>query len=214
MILKQWIISLFLILLSFVLGFYTAIYLQQESSVTNFINILPIVTGLGAGIGIVKVIADWIVNRKKIPLLDYGEIIKKNMQYYIRIKKTKGEELAKSVRGFITIENTEIKNAPMTWDYEYTNSIDISHYRDLNLFINNTPSIKFQLVNEDEDKNWFNALIGIDFDKIKAFETSNKISIQLQSENAKLPSKPFVKSFENIRLNAIDETIAKIEDNP
>ena len=197
-------------ILTFVLGFYTAIYSQELNAITPSINILAIVTGVSAGINILKIIKDWITDKKNTPNLEYHEIVKKDMSYYLRIKKTKGEKNASGVRGFITIENTRIKNAPMTWDYDYTHSIDINHYRDLNLFINNTPSITFPLVDEQR-KNWFLALIGLDFKNVKAFETTNRILIQIQSENAKVPPTQFIKSFDDIRSNAKDETIAKIE---
>jgi hypothetical protein len=124
------------------------------------------------------------------------------MKYYLRIKRVKGKHQAKSVKGFITVENTDINNTPIIWNFENNQSIDIGTFRDIHLFTYNIPAIFFPLINDDF-KHWRQFLIG-------NFEITNKILVRIESDNARVPS-PYIKSFDDIRSIAVDETISKVE---
>ena len=203
MISIHWLVSILLIIISFIFGFYIAIHSQQLNSITKTIQFIPLVTAMGASVSMIKVIADWFLNEKKKPSLAYDNIIRRGMKYYLRIKKIKGEELAKSVKWFVKVENTEINNIPTIWDFENNESVNIGEFKDIHLFTYNVPAIFFPIINNDF-KNWYKTML----DK---FETTNKILIRIESENAKVPSKPFIKSFDDIKSEAVDETIAKVE---
>lgn len=203
MISRHWIISLILMLITFIFGFLTAIHVEQLNVINPTVNLLGIILGLGTIFNVSNIIIDWITDKKNTPVLQHGEIIKRGMKYYLRIKKVKGKHQAKSVKGFVKIENTEINYIPAIWDFENDSFVNISHFRDIHLFTYNVPAIFFPIINHDFE-NWYTTMIG-------EFDTSNKISIRIESENAKVPIEPFSKSFNDIKLEAIDETIAKIE---
>jgi hypothetical protein len=120
MVSKFRIISILLttIIITFTAGFYTAIYLEQINFITSTSTILLIATIIGVSFNVSKILVDWVIDKMNIPVLQYTGIIKRGMKYYLRIKKVKGKHQAKSVKGFITVENTDINNTPIIWDFE------------------------------------------------------------------------------------------------
>jgi hypothetical protein len=195
MVSRHWVLSLLLMLITFILGFYIANYIEQLSLTNSSANFLGIILALGTFFSVLNIIKDWITDNRNTPVLEYGEIVKRDMKYYLRIKKVKGEHQAKSVRGFVTIDNTNINNIPTIWDFENDLSISIGHFRDIHLFTYNVPAIFFPIMNHDV-KHWYKTTI-------IQFETTNKISIRIESENAKVPKEPFSKSFDDIKSNIV-----------
>lgn len=147
--------------------------------------------------------------KKQDVILEYDNTLKiksptpqiYDMMYFLRIKKTKGESIAKSVRGYLTIEGTEIQNIPLQWYFQKSSSNNIDDFKDLWIFsidrINYDHSGLF--VSHSSD-----ALPDKLFSQWKKDVLRKKIIVRIESENAKVPKEPFTDTIENIISNARD----------
>lgn len=122
------------------------------------------------------------------------------MMYFLRIKKTKGESIARSVRGYLTTEGTEIQNIPLQWYLQTLSSNNIDDFKDLWLFstdeyINYDHSAVF--ISHSSD-----ALPDNLFSQWKKDVLHKKITVRIESENAKVPKEAFTDTVE--KSNAKD----------
>ena len=183
--------------------------LSQKSDINSFFNGLNTVIGVvGLGTAIFVALNNWYNNERKIPTSFYEDIIKRDekhglwgQKYCICIKKNKGEGLAKSVRGFITIENTQMEKIPLLWDNNNSLYSDIGDYDYLNLFSiqesKDGYNIHIPIIPSTDSSNnsldYYNQSINRD-------TLNSKIIITIDSENARWPKQPHIITLKDVVL--------------
>src|SRR5918995_3303543 len=119
-------ISIAISILFFIAGFNFANYLHITSPDSGFTQLGSILGGIGAGSSMLNLVRSWLLEDKKTAKLMFDDILQYNVldfyllkigkQYFLRIKNEKPHTIAKSVRGFITIEDTKIEYKPLFWE--------------------------------------------------------------------------------------------------
>jgi len=161
------------------------------------------------GYSLYEKIKNELTTKKHDVVLKYDNIFKieppdrrvYDMMYFLRIKKIKGESIAKSVKGFITIEGTEIQNIPLQWYMQKIPSTNIHEFKDLWLFSTESHNYDHSglFISHSSD-----ALPDKFFSQWKKDVLHKKIIVRIESENAKVPKEPFTDTVENIISNARD----------
>ena len=195
----------------FLIGYFFASYLQYTDSILSLNEINVIIAVISVGISIFVSVNNW----KRTPKLVFDSMLQRNekdpslfplgKQYFLRIKNEKKDTLAKSIRGFITIEDTKIEYKPLLWENNRKEYFDIGFQGDLFLFsIEKTETgydIKIPFIHSEENqekdtKYFYPTNLTFEFARI------NNIIIQIDSENALTPKKPFMTTLEKLLVNS------------
>lgn len=177
-------------------------------------TIVPSVLGiLAPGFVLFNQINSILTERRKKVVLAYDILLKSNIyqgpwgyqrftnSYYLRIKKTKGEDIAEDVRGYITVEGTEIQKIPIKWYMEKSASTYIDDYKDLWLF----SFENFKNINSDI---WFiHASDQIKYEAITKLLKDikdKKLIVKIEGKNTRVPKNPYSETVENIMSKAVN----------
>jgi hypothetical protein len=205
---EQLIINIALSCVFFVIGFSVASYSQYSNLESSFSAINAIIGVIGMGTALSVAINNW----KKVPKLDFDNILQFSekdiyllpfgTQYFLRIKNEKKDTLAKSVRGFITIDDTIIDYKPLLWENNRRNEFNIGVKGDLFLFsleeIETGYQIKILLTsteNREESINFYPVNLTFEDSKLK------HITIRIDSENAITPKRPFIITLKDLLID-------------
>jgi hypothetical protein len=150
---KWWIYGLFyglLVAIGFAGGFYFSNALQKQITVLlGAAVVVGFLTWIGSGADLVGLLRDWYKERReeeKIPMLEFaGEFVRYSpyfeghmkyiKEYYVRIKKSRGEGFANDCEGFLTVSTDEIINySPTVWHHAAVRKYNIGGQMDLMLF--------------------------------------------------------------------------------
>jgi hypothetical protein len=187
-------------------------FLIPNISQLSWRDVPSIVGTAGSVIGLIKQILSELSEKRKKVVLAYDVLLKSNIfqgewrfqrfanSYYLRIKKTKGETIAEDVRGFITLEGTEVQKIPIKWYMELHPITTIDDYKDLWLFsfedIKNNSSIWFYHASNQIGE----PQIIKNLNEIR----DKKLLVKIEGKNARIPNKPFVETIESIMSKAVD----------
>ena len=137
-------ITIAISILFFIFGFTISNYLNVKSPNSEYTQLGSILGGIGAGSSMFNLIRSWLVEDKKTAKLEFLEVIQYNVtdfylvklgkQYFLRVKNEKPDTIAKTVRGFITIEHTNVDYKPLLWENNRIQYFDIGYQGDLFLF--------------------------------------------------------------------------------
>lgn len=113
---------------------YTYVGLVNEmfgSTVAGNI-LLMILIGVDA---IGGVLVPFIIRARENPTIKFeGLFVNNEPAYFLRVRKTKGEHMVESCEAFLTVEGTEVRNAPTVWSHGSVRRYDIGGHMDLRLF--------------------------------------------------------------------------------
>jgi hypothetical protein len=119
----------------FLLGvFYGGFLIGFLSAILSFIAGF----GLGQVVNCLALLREWYRDQceeKKTPTLEFdGLFVNNEPAYFLRVRKTKGEGIVESCQAFLTVEGTEVSNAPTVWSHGNVRRYDIGGHMDLRLF--------------------------------------------------------------------------------
>jgi hypothetical protein len=210
-------ISIAISTLFFIAGFNFSNYLNVQSPNSQYAQLGSILGGIGAGSSMLNLIRSWLLEDRKTPkLVDDGVIqynvpdfylLKLGKQYFLRIKNEKPNTIAKSVRGFITIDGTKVNYKPLVWENNRQVEFNIGYKGDLFLFSIeegkteykiNIPSILSE--NREETIEFYQEKLTFADSKVK------EITIRIDSENAIAPKKYFTTTLEELFSKAKKKT--------
>jgi hypothetical protein len=133
--------------MSFISGFYVALYIENKVSVLGLAgNVMAVFAPIGVLVTVWKLVADWY----SIPKIIFGQIRRNNEPaYHVRIEKTRGRGKAMNCEAFITIEHTPIQDSASVWSLDAKRLENIGGHHDLRIFRVEGDSIFFPMWIED-----------------------------------------------------------------
>ena len=165
-----------------------------------------------------NLIRSWLIEDKKTAKLRFDEVIQYNVkdfhllrtsgeyfQYFLRIKNEKINTKAESVRGFITIENTKTQYKPLIWENNRQQYYDIGYQGDLYLFTitNNESGYTVNMHYTPPEGKERQDVTEYDYEDMTLEDSKNKnIIIQIDSNNASIPDKPYNITLEKLLATA------------
>lgn len=177
-------------------------------------SISPIFGFFGGIVALINSVPQW-MKLKDIPVLNYGELVKYDMfkkypqmdqplgeYFYLKIKKTKGKDIAKSVREFMTIQGTDIIMLPLQWHLDKSPEVNIQDFHYLFLF-----SFDSYGQREPADICRFlfphsSNLVSKNYGGPWKEYKDKSIEVKIQSNNAKIPNNPFKEMISNVITKA------------
>jgi hypothetical protein len=121
-------LSAAMIVAAFILGFYVALnYINQLAVFGSWANLIPVFTPIGVALAILKLIVEW----RREPTLEFGEITVNNEPAYFIAVKKKGPTIARKCEGWLKVRND---NIPGVWALNEVRVIDIADEMPLRLF--------------------------------------------------------------------------------
>lgn len=178
-------------------------------------SILSTVTFISGVITLTKLLVEFLKSQPS-PVLEYDGLGKNDFfrkypqmdqplgeYFYLKIKKSRGKGIAKSVRGFLTIQGTEIIMLPLQWhldksserhiqDYHYLFLFSVNIYRKDDVILNSSYILfphSSNLVSKHFGGNW----------KVYRDKT---IEVRIQCENGRTPKNPYKETIIKIVQNA------------
>lgn len=185
------------------------IFYSKEIFSASWQSVPTILGAIGTAYSLFERISKQLSVKKETVVLKFDEILKikppniqvYHMMYFLRIKKTKGDSIARSVRGYLTIEGTEIQNIPLQWYLQKSSSNNIEDFKDLWIFSTDNYNYDYSAVFISHSSD---ALPDKFFSQWKKNVLDKKIILRIESENAKIPKEPFSDTIENIISRAKD----------
>ena len=178
-------------------------------------SVLSTVTFLSGVITLTKLLIEFLKS-KPSPVLEYDGLEKYDFfrkypqpdqplgeYFYLKIKKSNGKDIAKSVPGFLTIQGTEIIMLPLQWhldksserhiqDYHYLFLFSVNIYRKDDVILNSSYILfphSSNLVSKHFGGNW----------KVYRDKT---IEVRIQCENGRTPKDPYKETIIKVVENA------------
>jgi uncharacterized protein YneF (UPF0154 family) len=186
-------LSIFILLIMFVIGFTSGFFISQLFQIHTGLSPLPIITWFGSGVGILGLFREWFKDRK-IPRLRYDGEYRHGNTYFLKIKMVTGVGMAEGCIANLDINGTEIENTASVWGHNLARPYDIGPPMGLMLFqINNeTNSISFPSAHAFEKSGCvLNTRPYYDF-------MNREIIVNVYSKTGRRPSKPYIKKISDI----------------
>jgi len=201
---------LIIIILGIVLAIilYFLLFYSQQIFSASWQYVPTILGAIGTAYSLFERIYKQISAKKENIVIKFDDIVKikppdiqvYHMMYFLRIRKSKGESIAKSVRGYLTIEGTEIQNIPLQWYMERSPTNNIDDFKDLWIFSADNYNADYSAIFIAHSSDFKYRY----FSKRKKDVLQKKIKIRIESENAKSVKEPFSDTIENIISKAKD----------
>ena len=131
-------------------GFYFATALQKQiEALIGAAVVIGFLTWFGSGADLMGLLRDWYKEKRedaRIPTLIFDGFTKNDEvlmsgpnelhkhTYFVRVRKSTGEGYAEQCEGFLTVNGTNINNAPTVWSHANVRHYDIGGRMDLRLF--------------------------------------------------------------------------------
>ena len=209
----QILISITISALFFIAGFNFSNYLNAPSPNSQYAQLGLILGGIGAASSMFNLVRSWLIEDRKTAKLVFDEMIQYNVldfyllklgkQYFLRIKNEKLDTIAKSVRGFITIEGTKVDYRPLVWENNRKVEFNIGYKGDLFLFSIEEGKNEYKInipstlsENREETIEFYQENLTFADSKVK------KITIRIDSENATTHKKYFITTLEELLIKA------------
>jgi len=193
-------------------GFYLATALQRQiEALIGAAVVIGFLTWLGSGADLLGLLRDWHREKReeaRIPTLVFDGFTRNNEifmsgpnelhkhTYFVRVRKTTGEGYGEQCEGFLTVNGTNINNAPTVWAHANVRRYDIGGRMDLRLFTVDRNDIIFPSANLREG---FTPNTRI----YNEFRNRNLV-IELHSQRGSVPTNLDV-SIHNVVDTAIEE---------
>ena len=192
--------------------FVSPSYYEQTKIVGQTATIIQYPAIIGVGIAAWKMVSD--LYRENV--LAYGELFVKRLHYHLggqdiyrpayhlRVKRIRGRGRAENCDGLLTVEGTDV-NRNTVWDGDIP-YIPISNQGDLKIFeiheneFTHTRALLFRSNPTNSEKTVLQDDIPYTQELAK-----RKVTIRLGSSNARVPSKPFIRTVGEIIESALRE---------
>ncbi|HEX7257596.1 MAG TPA: hypothetical protein VF242_06010 [Nitrososphaeraceae archaeon] len=164
-------------------------------------NLAIIISIISLGVAIFRPMMVSYFNNKKIPILEFDGVYKTNtvggIDYFIKVKRDKGEGEAEGVKGFVGITD-KIELQPTLWWIGRTIETDISTYNYLSLFKtlehNKQKIITFPNIYETTPPDFDFLLENCPFTKFK----DDKLIVKINAKRGRIKEKQYPKNIDDI----------------
>jgi hypothetical protein len=214
---KFWIKILMTMLGVYVAGLVTGYFISpsyqnQAKIIGQTATVIQYPAIIGVALAAWKLISDW--HRENV--LEYGGLFVKQLHYrlggqdiyrpayHLRVKRIRGRGRGENCDGLLTVEGTDV-NRNTVWDGDIP-YIPISNQGDLKIFEihENEFTHKRALLFRSNPTNSEKTVLQDDIPYTEEL-AKRKVTIRLGSSNAKVPSKPFIRTVGEIIESALQE---------